>query len=83
MREQMIMFFFISKLSKYSQDFASSCSNNEYEYKPWTLSPDMACIVLPRVGYREGRDACPDYIILYMYNSGRSFHVNELYMAWA
>ena len=81
----MIMIFTSSKLSKYTWNCASSCSNNEYEYKPspWTLSPDMACIVLPRVGYREGRDACPDYIILYMYNSGRSFHVNELYMAWA
>ena len=35
MAVQIIMFFFISKLSKYSQDFASSCSNNEYEYNPF------------------------------------------------
>ena len=66
MREQMIMFFFISKLSKYSQDFASSWSDNEYEYKPspQTLSPDMARVAYIHNAYVEGRDPCPDYIMI-------------------
>ena len=65
-REQMIMFFFISKFSKYRRDFASSCSNNEYAWPgldPFSRHGGYLELGLAS-GYIEGRDPCPDYIII-------------------